>query len=77
MADRAPYRWPRQLKLKFAIIEDGRSVREIAKAADLSAVTVTGACTGRTRLTPEVLTRLALALDRDPADLVVDVEVSA
>ena len=77
MTERPPYRWPKQPRLKAAIFRDGRSVREIAAAADLSAVTVTGATTGRNRLTPNVLTRLAAPLYVDPTDLVEDVEVPA
>jgi hypothetical protein len=77
MPDRPPYRWPRQPRLKAAIFADGRAATEIAAAAALSPVTLSGACTGRVRLTDNIIQRLARALDRDPADLVDDAQVPA
>jgi transcriptional regulator with XRE-family HTH domain len=66
------YRWPRQPKLKAAIFADGRTTTEIGEAAGLSPVTVSAACTGRTRLTPNIVERVARALGVDPASLVDD-----
>jgi transcriptional regulator with XRE-family HTH domain len=77
MPDRPQYRWPRQPKLKAALFADGRTAIEIAAAAGLSPVTLSGACTGRVRLTDNIVERLARALDRDPADLVDDARVAS
>jgi transcriptional regulator with XRE-family HTH domain len=77
MPPRPAYRWPCQPKLKAAIFADGRTTTEIAEAAGLSAVTISAACTGRTRLTPNIIERLARALAVDPADLTDDEQVSA
>jgi transcriptional regulator with XRE-family HTH domain len=73
------YRWPRQPRLKFALLEDGRPIAEICRIADLSQTTVSGVCTGRTRATENVRRRLADALGRPETELFddVDVEVSA
>jgi plasmid maintenance system antidote protein VapI len=72
MPHRPAYRWPCQPKLKAAIFADGRTTTELAEVAQLSAVTISAACTGRTRLTPNIVERLARALGVDPATLVVD-----
>lgn len=71
------YRWPRQPRLKFALLEDGRPINEICQAAGLSKVTVSGVCTGRNRATPNVRRRLARALDRPEEELFDDAEVPA
>lgn len=70
------YRWPRQPKLKAVIFADGRPLTEIGEAADLSTITISGACTGRTRLTPNIVERLARALHVDPSELVDEELVS-
>lgn len=69
------YRWPRQPKLKFALLEDGRQIIEICRIAGLSTVTVSGVCTGRNRATPNVRRRLAAALGKPEDELFDDAEV--
>jgi len=58
--------------LKFAIIEDGRKVADIAAAAGLSTVTVSGVITGRMRATPNNRARIAFALGRPEHELFPD-----
>jgi transcriptional regulator with XRE-family HTH domain len=74
---RGPWRWPRQHRLKLAILEDGRRVQEIAAAAGLSATAVSGVCVGRLRPTENVRRRLAGALGRPEDELFDDVEVAS
>jgi transcriptional regulator with XRE-family HTH domain len=72
------HRWPPQHKLKIAVILDGRTSAEIAAAAGLSQVTMSGVVTGRLRATPNVRARLAQALGKPEHDLfVLDAEVPA
>jgi plasmid maintenance system antidote protein VapI len=71
-----PYRWPRQQKLKIAIIVDGRTAAEIAEAAGISAVHLSAVVTGRSRLTPNMSARLATALGRPEHDLFADVDAA-
>ena len=64
-----PYRWPRQPRLRFALWEDGRPIKDICQAAGLSQVTTSGVVTGRLRATENVRRRLAAALGRDESEL--------
>jgi hypothetical protein len=79
MAYAGPYRWPRQPRLKFACLEDGRQFQEICKAAGLSSTIGSGVITGRCRATPNVRARFAAALGRPEEELfdLDDAEVPA